>query len=206
MTNACSDTKRYVNMDSYALTMSREHARHQIQIVHDNTNVFVLLVHLYWKLRPLAAITTKRFNGKTIDINATAMALGDKCIEPLPMHVITGCDSVSYPFGKGKVSSLKVIMNSDNLEIEVFGESNANISDVMCTECRMFGRLDGAQYDTTMNALRCNISSTRSQVPSLKSLPQTDDSLALHLKRAHIQAMLWKAADRNKPPNKRVIV
>ena len=86
---------------------------------------------------------------------------------------------MSYPFGKGKVSSLKVIMNSDNLEIEVFGEWNANISDVMCTECRMFGRLDGAQYDTTMNALRCKISSTRLQVPSPKSLPPTYDSLAL---------------------------
>ena len=96
MTNACSDTKRYVNMDSYALTMSREHACHQIQIVHDNTNVFVLLVHLYWKLRPLAAITTKRFNGKTIDINATAMALGDKCIGPLPRCMLSQVATVGY--------------------------------------------------------------------------------------------------------------
>ena len=113
-----------VNMDSYALTMSREHGCHQIFIVSDNTDVFVLLIHLYWKLRPSAAITLKWFDGKTIDINATAMALGDKR---------TGCDSVSYPFGKGMVSSLKLIMDSDNLEIELFGVSNATISDVMCT-------------------------------------------------------------------------
>ena len=70
----------------------------------------------------------------------------------------------------------------------------------------MLDRLNGAKCDTTMNALRCKISSTRLQVPSLKSLPPTDDSLALYLKRAHIQAMLWKAADRSKPPNKRVNV
>ena len=68
--------------------------------VSDNTDVFVLLVHLHWKLRPLAEITKKWFDGKTIDINATAMALGDKCIQRLPIHAITGCDSVSYPFGK----------------------------------------------------------------------------------------------------------
>ena len=132
-----------VNMVSYALMMSREHFCRQIQIVSDDTDVFVLLVHLYWKLRPLAAIKMKRFNGKTIDINATAMTLGDMCVQLLPMHAITGCDSVSYLFGKGKVSSLKVIMDSHDLDIEVFGESNATISDVMRTGCRMFGRLYG---------------------------------------------------------------
>ncbi len=40
---------------------------------------------------------------------------------------------MSYPSGKCKVSSLKVIMD---LEIEVFGESNATISDVMRTGFR----------------------------------------------------------------------
>ena len=138
----------------------------------------------------------KRFDGKS-----TVMALGDKCVQLLPMHAITGCDTVSYTFGKGKVSSLKVIMDSDHLEIELFGESNATISDVMCTGCRIVGRLYGATCDTTMNALRYKICSTRLNVRRLKSLPQTDDSLALHLKRDHIQAMLWKAPDRNQPPN-----
>ena len=54
-----------------------------------------------------------------------------------------------------------------------------------------------ATCDTTMNTLRYKIFSTRVKVPRLKSLPPKDDSLALHLKRAHIQAMLRKAADRN---------
>ena len=49
------------------------------------------------------------------------MPLGDKCVQLLPMHAITVCDRVLYPFGKGKVSSLKVITDSDDIEIEVFG-------------------------------------------------------------------------------------
>ena len=134
-------------------------------------------------------------------IYETVMALGDKCVQLLPMHAITGCDTVSYPFGKGKVSSLKAIMDSDHVEIELFGESNATISDVMCTGCRIVGRLYGATCDTTVNALRYKILSTRLNVRRLKSLPQTDDSIALHLKLDHIQAMLWKAPDRNQPPN-----
>ena len=58
---------------------------------------------------------------------------------------------MSYPSGKCKVSSLKVIMD---LEIEVFGESNATKSDVVRTGCQMFGCLYGAPCDTTMNTLR----------------------------------------------------
>ena len=75
------------------------------------------------------------------------MTLGHKLFQRLPIHAITGCDSVSYLFGKDKVSPLKVIMDSDYLEIEVFGESNATISDVMRTGCRMFGRLYGAKCE-----------------------------------------------------------
>ena len=40
-----------VNVVSYALMMSREHGCRQIQIVGDDTDVFVLLVHFYRKLR-----------------------------------------------------------------------------------------------------------------------------------------------------------
>ena len=174
-----------VNMVSYALghpaTPSRGHGCLQIQIVGDDADVFVLLVHFYWKLRPLAEITIKRFDGKTIDINASAMALGDTCVQLLPMHAVTGCDSVLYPFGKGKVPSWKVIMDSDDLEIEVFGESNATISDVMRTGCRVFCRLNGAKCDSTMNALRYKIFSTTLTIPSHKSLPPTDNTFALHL-------------------------
>ena len=110
----------------------------------------------------------KRFDGKT-----TVMALVDKCVQLLPMHAITGCDTVSYPFGKGKMSSLKVIMDSDHLEIELFGESNATISDVMCTGCRIVGRLYGATCDTTMNALRYKILSTRLRWPAARDMGQT---------------------------------
>ena len=39
-----------VNMVSYALMMSREHGCRQIQIVSDDMDVLVLLVHFYWKL------------------------------------------------------------------------------------------------------------------------------------------------------------
>ena len=82
-----------LNMVNYALKMSREHGCQQIQIVSDD-DVFVRLVHLSWKLRPLAAIPMKRFDGNALDMNAIVMALGDECVQLLPMHatlVATAC-------------------------------------------------------------------------------------------------------------------
>ena len=61
-------------------------------------DVFVLMVglHLYWKLRPLAAITMKRFDGKTFAINANAMALGDACIQRLPVCMLSQVATACY--------------------------------------------------------------------------------------------------------------
>ena len=35
--------------------------------------------------------------------------LGDSCANLLAMHALTGCDTVSYPFGKGKVNAIKIL-------------------------------------------------------------------------------------------------
>ena len=42
------------------------------------------------------------------DINATCAQLGPKCLQILGMHYITGSDTTSYLYGKGKVSALRL--------------------------------------------------------------------------------------------------
>ena len=41
---------------------------------------------------------------------------------------------------------------------------------------------------------------SRKKPPPLKKLPPTDNNLQLHVLRAHLQMMLWKAADQRHPP------
>ena len=41
---------------------------------------------------------------------------------------------------------------------------------------------------------------SRKKTPPLKKLPPTDNNLQLHVLRAHLQMMLWKAADQRHPP------
>ena len=63
----------------------------------------------------------KKFGGNVIDINATAIKLGSKCSQLLAMHALTGSDSTSYPFNKGKISGLKILKKHTDIGLEMLG-------------------------------------------------------------------------------------
>ena len=60
-----------------------------IRILSDSTDVCMMLVHWVWKM--------ERWNGVVVDISATCTELGPKCLQLMGMHVLNGCDTVSYP-------------------------------------------------------------------------------------------------------------
>ena len=78
-------------MVSYANKFAKK-----IQILADNTAVFVLLIYWFHKHRPNSHVTLRKFDGQIIDINVSSEMLGDPCANLLAMHALTGCDSVSY--------------------------------------------------------------------------------------------------------------
>ena len=55
----------------------------------------------------------KMYSGQVIDINASALKLGVKCKSLLAVHALSGCDTVSYPFGKGKTSAINTLLLPD---------------------------------------------------------------------------------------------
>ena len=48
-----------------------------------------------------------KHDGRVVNINKTATKLGDRCAE-----LITGCYTVSFPFGKGKVTVVNVYLKT----------------------------------------------------------------------------------------------
>ena len=66
-------------------------------------------MHWLHKHRPNSHVTLGKFDGQIIDINVSSEMLGDPCANLLAMHALTGCDSVSYPSGKGKVGAIKIL-------------------------------------------------------------------------------------------------
>ena len=183
---------------SYVNMIIHDH-KDKVQVLAD---VFVLLMYWFWKHQPPAEITMKRFDGRTISINASAEKLGAKCLELLPLHALTGCDTVSYPFGKGKVTALKMLLNPTCPRLDhVIGEHAASEADILESGGLVFSLLYGAKPGTKMNQIRYDLFKKKKDAPmNIKTLPPTDQSLAYHVKRAHLQALIWKAADQQSPP------
>ena len=173
-----------------------------VRILSDDTDVFVLLVYWCKKADVSCAVQMERWNGSVLDINATVTALGDKCRGHLGMHALSGCDTVSYPNGRGKVSALRVLTQTDIDElVSVLGEESATQTDLQKAGTSFFLSLYCQKESTSLNAARHDIYRKRKNPPPLKSLPPTDANLALHVQRAHLQMLLWKAADKSDPPD-----
>ena len=87
-----------------------------ICILSDDTDVFVLLVYWTSRMRVVDNIQTEKWNGDVLDVNKTIEQLGlRRCSQLLGLHALSGCDTVSYPFGRGTKSAIKL------LEIDIPG-------------------------------------------------------------------------------------
>ena len=75
-----------------------------------DADIFVLLVYFIWYYKPLAYISMRKYNGKIIDITATAANLENKCSDLLPVHAFLESDTILYPYGKGKVSAVNLVL------------------------------------------------------------------------------------------------
>ena len=93
-----------ITLCSYMLKAVAEGAQ-TIRILSDDTDVFVLLVYWTSRMQVVAKIQMENWNGDVLDINETVQRLGPrKCSQLLGIHALSGCDTVSYSFGKGNKS------------------------------------------------------------------------------------------------------
>ena len=72
--------KTGVTMIAYLL-QAAESGKSLIRILTDDTDLFVLLVYWVWKMQLHSVVQVERWNGVVIDINATCLLLGSKCLQ-----------------------------------------------------------------------------------------------------------------------------
>ena len=92
----------------------------------------------------------KKSDGLVIDINTSAVLLGEKCLDIVAMHALTGCDTTSYPFGKGKQTALKFL---SKVNLQSIGDSCSNKEDVLAAGLHFFALLYGSQLEMPMEKL-----------------------------------------------------
>ena len=94
-----------------------------VRVISDDTDVFVLLIYWVWRLQMTARVQLDRWCGAILNINESSSLLGAKSLQLLGMHALSGCDNVSYSFGHGKATALKVLKSADHSGLyTVFGE------------------------------------------------------------------------------------
>ena len=100
----------------------------------------MLRVYRAWRydLHVRVAVQMEKWDGVVLNINATCANLGDTMCSQL----LRGCDTVSYPFGKGKASVLKTLKagNSPGL-FDVLGEESTTHADLMAVGQQFFAAL-----------------------------------------------------------------
>ena len=69
-----------------------------------------IYVYFIWYYTPIAYISMRKYKGNIIGLTATAATLANKCSDLLPVRALSECDTVSYPYEKGKVSAVNVIL------------------------------------------------------------------------------------------------
>lgn len=110
-------------------------------------------------------------------------------------YVLSGCDSVSFPFGRGKRKAAKVAIQHVGrmTNLTTFSYDNVELSEKMFNEARDFMcDLYGKPGYSSLDRLRAHIFASSKH--DLRSLPPTEDSFHLHVLRSLCQISLYKQA------------
>ena len=155
-TGAFGHEEADVTIISYVLQAFGE-GKNVVRVFCDDTDVLVLLVFWMWRnqLVDTRQMHIERWDGTVPDINQTCIKLGSKCLPLLGMHALTGCDTTSFPFNKGKVSALSVIEAGDFPGLfHVLGEEDAMRWDLLEVGLSFFCALYGQKQGTPMEDAR----------------------------------------------------
>lgn len=88
------------------------------RLLCDDSDVFVSTVYWVWKVDLLyeCLVQMEKWDGTIFYISATDVQLRATCHDFLGKYALSGCDTVSFPYGNGKLSALKVLLNNGNRE------------------------------------------------------------------------------------------
>jgi len=178
-----------------------------INVLCDDTDVFVLLLHFYHKLDLTCGLTMESTHSERALVDIAASAKEHAKIAPqLPaMHCLSGCDTVAQLFGVGKSTAIKMLQASQTLEC--LGELDAPMSTIIDEATKFIAKCYGCTTTADMSDTRVQVWSRKmgrknmTAAPKLKTLPPTSQAFVENVRRAHFQTAIWKAALQSKPPN-----
>lgn len=133
-------------------------------------------------------------NRRLMAIHEMALALGPQRCAVLPLfHALTGCDTVSCFYGKGKKTAWSAWNSYPALTHAMLGIINDTDSYTSQSTLSILERFIIIMYDRTSEC--CDLDSARKQLflkkcKSLETLPPTSNAFIQHIRRAILQAVI----------------
>ena len=188
----------------HAVHIARQ-TQNTINVICDDTDVFVLLVHFVASegIRNSIFLVPTRPSRNAIDIGATVNQNAEIVKYVLPLHALTGCDTVSTLYGIGKIKAIKVLKQGHHTPL--LGDIGSCEQDLEDQAVAFIAKCYGSKDTGTMSEVRYSMwrhrtARGKSRRFKLATLPPSSKAFSLHVKRAHYQACLWKAALQPDPP------
>ena len=189
------------------VSMLSEIGLNSIGVVADDTDIFVLLLHAVHRENIKCDIilfptTPSRAH---IDIQATARAHKDILGNLLQAHALTGCDTVSNLYGIGKSTMVSVLKSG--ISVTDLGSLDKPIESITSQSKSFIAACYGCPDATDMTDARIKVWKKKmgnkklNAAPELKVLPPTREAFGCHVKRAQLQALVWRSYKSMDPPN-----
>ncbi|KAG1708468.1 Ribosomal RNA processing protein 36 [Nymphon striatum] len=174
-----------------------------------NTDIIVLAMYHFPQLPNVVELWVEK-NDLFLSIhdlvNESAKAVGKDVLaltDTLHIsYILSGCDSVSYPFKRGKKRTVKVALEHVDKHLSLSNcirhESGPSAHDQVITEARsFFCDFYGKPGYLSLDKLRAHLFASRKL--DLRSLPPTEDAFHFHVLRSLCQISLYKQASLSNP-------
>lgn len=182
----------------------------EIAVLANDTDIVVgLLYHccqLYEKKELVDRAIYVNFQKYSVPIHQLCEVLPNSLLSCLPVvHCVTGCDTVSYFYGKGKKSAMKAVERWNlyedirNVIVRLRCDDAHAVLEEFTSACRkvvvaMYGK-DPGDF-RSLNDLRIHLYPRKRE---LKYLPPTDDAFSFHAMRSLLQVKFLLEANLPRP-------
>ena len=102
-----------------------------ICILRDDTDVCVLLAYWVNQADLQCKVQMEHWDGSVLDIYAICADLSQKCLQLLCMLALSGCDTTTYPSGKGNVIALNTMVSRIYQFLAIIGAIDTTHTEVM---------------------------------------------------------------------------
>jgi hypothetical protein len=188
------------------IAYSVQHLHHKrAVVVATDTDVIMMCIYYITHLDGLVELWAKKMD-IYLPAHAIAEALAVKyAVEAanltsmlLSTYILTGCDTVSYPYRRGKRRAYKAAVNhlTDLLPLGRYGDpdESLDVQEDVVTAARhyMVSLYDRSDFGGSLDALRAHLFGNIKG--DMRCLPPTEDAFLLHLRRALHQLAVCKRA------------